>query len=268
MQKVYKSIKALWQLLKHPYLLQLMFDEKHYWRKQVIKKYGFEQGLPVVQLSDFFLDSTETIVPFAFLGGGSWPTDLALLQLLVKKFHADNYLEIGTWRGESAANIAPMVKSVTTINMPDATILKQPNGTMFVDALRQFSEGIGNVEHIQADSLTLDFASLNKKFDLIFVDGDHSYDAVKSDTQKVLRVLADGGIIVWHDYTRNFDEIRWSVLQGILDGLPQAMHSNLYHVSNTLCAIYLPNSNQIFKTTALNPYEKAKKHFEVTIQVK
>ena len=36
--------------------------------------------------------------------------------------------------------------------------------------------------------------------DLVFVDGDHSYEAVKNDSEKALRMLAPGGIILWHDF--------------------------------------------------------------------
>ena len=38
--------------------------------------------------------------------------------------------------------------------------------------------------------------------DFAFVDGSHSYDYVKNDTEKLLRLLAPSGVIVWHDYCR------------------------------------------------------------------
>jgi len=37
-------------------------------------------------------------------------------------------------------------------------------------------------------------------FDLIFIDGSHYYEYVKSDTQNALGCLTAGGLVVWHDY--------------------------------------------------------------------
>jgi hypothetical protein len=38
------------------------------------------------------------------------------------------------------------------------------------------------------------------KFDFIFIDGDHSYDAVLRDTRLALTMLNRPGVIMWHDY--------------------------------------------------------------------
>ena len=38
-----------------------------------------------------------------------------------------------------------------------------------------------------------------KKFDLIYIDGDHSYEAAKSDILDSLKVLKKGGILCGHD---------------------------------------------------------------------
>jgi len=42
---------------------------------------------------------------------------------------------------------------------------------------------------------------LNKlgHFDIIYIDGDHSFKAVMADTQVVKKVLEEGGTIIWHD---------------------------------------------------------------------
>ena len=43
--------------------------------------------------------------------------------------------------------------------------------------------------------------TFNEKIDLLFIDGDHSYERVKTDVQSWLPKLKDGGIIVFHDYS-------------------------------------------------------------------
>jgi hypothetical protein len=50
------------------------------------------------------------------------------------------------------------------------------------------------------DSKALDDAPLQGQFDLVFVDGSHAYSYVASDTDKALRMLRPGGLLLWHDY--------------------------------------------------------------------
>ena len=70
-----------------------------------------------------------------------------------------------------------------------------------------------------------DFEALNKKFDLIFIDGDHHYEMVRNDTAKVFQSLFhSGSTVVWHDYAFNPEKIRFEVLAGILDGCPTEFH--------------------------------------------
>ena len=46
--------------------------------------------------------------------------------------------------------------------------------------------------------------------DLVFVDGAHSYDYVKNDTEKGLEMLRPGGVIAWHDCNpRHPDLVRY-----------------------------------------------------------
>jgi hypothetical protein len=43
------------------------------------------------------------------------------------------------------------------------------------------------------------FKSNNEKFDVIFIDGDHTYDGVKLDFEKSLALLNENGYLVFHD---------------------------------------------------------------------
>jgi hypothetical protein len=58
--------------------------------------------------------------------------------------------------------------------------------------------------HLEGNTKTFDFAGLGKKYDLIFIDGDHSYEMVKHDTEQVFKHLVhDNSVVVWHDYAYN-----------------------------------------------------------------
>jgi predicted O-methyltransferase YrrM len=267
MKKLGKALTGLWQIVKNPWLLNHVLDEDVYWRKQVVKKFGFENGLPVIDLEELFPGFEETVAPYAFLDGGCLPSDLALLRALARKYKLESYLEIGTWRGESVANVAPLVKEAVSLNLPDSEMRAMGMSEDYINLHRYFSKELPKVTHLQANSLTFDFSSLQKQFDLIFVDGDHHYEMVFSDSAKVFKVLKpDAGIIVWHDYARNPEQVRWSVLAGMLGGLPAEMHKHLYHVSNTMCAVYLPKLSTDIARRTLKPNEKPVKYFEVRLK--
>jgi hypothetical protein len=122
------------------------------------------------------------------------------------------------------------------------------------------------VRHIRQDTASLDFQSLGKTFDLIFVDGNHHYESVKRDTEKIFGLRKDeNSLVVWHDYGFSPETVRWEVLAGILDGLPEGERKNLYHVSNTLCCLYSKSPLNSRKAAANKPPEHL---FEVTITSK
>jgi hypothetical protein len=56
------------------------------------------------------------------------------------------------------------------------------------------------VEQLFGDSKKLDETPFAGRCDLIFIDGSHAYSYVRSDTEKAMRMLAPGGIVLWHDY--------------------------------------------------------------------
>ena len=40
----------------------------------------------------------------------------------------------------------------------------------------------------------------NKRIDLLFIDGDHSYETVRADVEAWFPKLEDGAIVIFHDY--------------------------------------------------------------------
>lgn len=238
MNRVQKVIKCFTALLAHPHRLARVLDEEDNWKARVSQKYNRHNGLSTIDLS-----FEETIYPYSFLEGTSMLTDLALLKFLARRYEHCAYLEIGTWRGESVANVASVAEECITISLSEEEMRRAKFSEEFIRNNAIFSREMSNVTHIGHDSLTFDFSSLGKKFDLIFIDGDHSYEAVRSDTQNAFRLLKDeSSAIVWHDYGYGPEAVRWSVLAGILDGCPKDAQGSIYHVSNTMCAIYLRGS--------------------------
>lgn len=210
-------------------------------RQWVEKTYG--SALPEINILKLFPSLNETIDPFTCLYGTSLPIDLAVLKMFARSIPNCEYLEIGTWRGESLANVAPLVKNCISISLSASEMAKLGWGESFGKLQRLFSKNLENVKHIEANSRNFDFASLGKKFDLIFIDGDHSFEGVKSDTINAFKLLKDdNSVIIWHDYTKNYEHIDWEVFAGIIAGSQLEYQKNIFHISNTLCAVYLKKS--------------------------
>ena len=243
--KIRKFIKALSLVMKQPSLLNHVINANEVMRESVTKKYGLPEGLKTIDLLTLFPDFNETVSPISGLEGTSTLLDVALLRSLAEQFDKCSYLEIGTWRGESVANLASVAHDCITVNLPDKEMIEMGLPKKYVESHRFFSRDLKNVEHIQHNSSTFDFKTLNKKFDLIFVDGDHHYQQVKNDTAKVFELLRDeNSVIVWHDYAYQPGDVRFEVLAGIMDGCPDLYKGHLYHVSNTLCAIFTRRNYQ------------------------
>lgn len=224
------------------------------------------QQLPTIDLLDLFPNLNEEINHYSYLSGTSLVTDMLLLKGLARRFDHCAYLEIGSWRGESLANVGDVTKDLTSITLSPEEMIAYGLGEGFVKVHGIFSKQLP-ITKIEHDSHTLDFSTLNKKFDLIFVDGDHSYAGVLNDTKKVFPLRKnESSVIVWHDYCFDTENVRFSTLKAILDGIPADKHRNLYHVSNTMCAVYIENAN--FKTTQTKFPSYPNKNFSLQIKAK
>jgi predicted O-methyltransferase YrrM len=264
MNKLSKLLKAAGLIIKQPALLNKVLDDNDINKQQVIAKYNLPKGLKTVDITQLLPEFNETVTPYSSRDGGSTPLDLALLKGLARSIPDCDYFEIGTWMGESVANVAAVAKQCTTLNLPDEDMLKMGLDKKYVGLHRFFSKNLQNVNHIQSDSQSFDYIGLNKKFNLVFVDGDHHYESVKNDTTNAFKLLKDdNSVIVWHDYGNNPSDIRWDVLKGILDGTPAEKRNSLYRVSNTLCAIYITKPINSFYPEAFSNPDKS---FSVSVK--
>jgi predicted O-methyltransferase YrrM len=89
------------------------------------------------------------------------------------------------------------------------------------------------ITQLFADSKQFDETPYIEQMDLIFIDGSHAQSYVESDTQKALRMLRPGGIVIWHDY-RGPKRARgvFRTLNALNNTLP------LMHIENTSLVAY------------------------------
>ena len=198
------------------------------------------------------------------LDGGSLITDLQLLSTLASRQDVKSYLEIGTWRGESVYNVSKYIDDCTTINLSAAEMKAMGLSPEYAEQHGILSSKNPKILHIGANTKTFDFASLNKKYDLVFIDGEHSYEMVLNDTQKVFKhLLHDNSVVVWHDYAYSPQNMRYEVFQAILDGVGNENHAYLYHPKNTLCAVF---TKKKLKSSAFDKMKFPEKIFTVNIE--
>jgi hypothetical protein len=56
------------------------------------------------------------------------------------------------------------------------------------------------IRMVRENSLTLDARKIVDSVDFCFVDGGHTYECIKADTENALKVIAPTGTIMWDDY--------------------------------------------------------------------
>lgn len=266
MGKIQKTAEAIQRIIKNPWLLNTIINQNAVWEEKTNKKYNLPNGFPQVELNTLFPNFSVTLSSFSFLGGGSLPTDIALLKKLCERIKDSSYFEIGTWRGESVFNVAEVAKECYTLNLSKEQILELGMSEKYANAHAFFSKELTNVVHLTGDSRTFDYAALNKKFDVIFIDGNHHFDFVVSDTQQVFKhLMHENSVVVWHDYAYSPDDVRFEIMHAILDAVPADLHKNLYHVANSMCAIY---TKENLKATYKEKYDNPLVTYQLTIETK
>ena len=256
MNKLAKALRAVGMILRRPALLNRVLSDPDTWERHVAEKYSMGDGFQQIAFDQLHRESETRIAPVTFLDGGSLPTDLALLRCLAGWFDNCSYFEIGTWRGESVANAAAVAAECTTLNLSPEEMKERGLSSRYIDVHGHFSRGLDNVTQLYGNTRSFDFKGLGRKFDLIFIDGDHHYDYVRNDTEQVIAHLVhEKSIIVWHDYAYNPELLRFEVMAAILDGTPGRMRAHLYHIGHTKCAVYIgPEWNKKFPTGSfVNP---------------
>ena len=113
------------------------------------------------------------------------------------------YTEIGTFNGGSLCLMLQHPLPVYCISI-DPFHLDRTNVQHTIDNITMFNKNNYKVyltKKFSTDQTLLEeFHSTNFKTDILFIDGDHSYDAVLHDFNKYNEFVSTGGFIVFDDY--------------------------------------------------------------------
>jgi len=170
-----------------------------------------------------------TLQSFPSVGASVSPMECAALAALSHLVGANRVFEFGTYKGVSTTQLALNLAEggmVFTLDLPEdhpAYSLPIPKpeeqqiaaeggkGILIPGDLRD------RVTFLTSDSATFDETPYRGSIDLVFVDGAHSYEYVKSDTEKGWNMLRSGGVLAWHDCTPSHRDVVKFIKEGTYD---------------------------------------------------
>lgn len=154
-----------------------------------------------------------------------WTSQKELEWLATQASTRTNILEIGSWMGRSAIAMSTNTKGIIvaidtwegTLEDGHRTLLENLPQNWLRDEFLRNTMGIPNITSIQGKSIDVSKNFLAPAFDMIFIDGDHSYEAVKADIQTWKPLLKSGGLFCGHD----FDGGRPGVVKAVRELIPK-----------------------------------------------
>ena len=155
MSKVTTGVAILKELARSPTSFSRVIDVDDAMRVYVEGTYGNPAGLPQLDLLDFMPTREETIAPYSFLEGQATVPDLVLLKSLARRRPGCRFLEIGTWRGESLANVASVADRCVSISLSPEEMRAMGLTQEFIDAHGFFAHELRNVTEVAENSHTL-----------------------------------------------------------------------------------------------------------------
>lgn len=154
----------------------------------------------VEEIKQFIIDAgSDSLAVFggAYEGGihiQQVPDELApcILAILNSGVAIESVLEIGAASGGTTFVVDHFFKPGAVVLIDDNT---HPKHTLRPDILKDVArqEIIGNSRH----QAVID--QVKGPFDLLIIDGDHSYEGVKADIDNYLPLLRKGGFLLLHD---------------------------------------------------------------------
>ncbi|MGD0442481.1 MAG: class I SAM-dependent methyltransferase [Edaphobacter sp.] len=155
------------------------------------------------------------------LSGLGFVVPYTLLATIVSALKPKKIFETGTFRGVSSLTMALNAPDADlyTLDLPEdyspADVETLSKGDKEWVRLSRTSTGFAfrnhpaakRIHQLQGNSLTFTPPAVLSNTDLCLIDGGHSYECVKADTETALQILSPNGVIVWDDYAWFIDGV-------------------------------------------------------------
>lgn len=153
-----------------------------------------------------------------------WASDSPVFSYIIKRYRPQTIIEVGSWKGRSAINMATICKSLGlqteilcidtwlasvehwTHSDPNLPTSKLKNGRPII--YDQFLSNVINchltdyITPFPIDSINgaLTLEKYGIKADFVYIDAGHEYDSVKADLLNYRRIVKEGGVLVGDDW--------------------------------------------------------------------
>ncbi len=158
--------------------------------------------------------------------------DLLFLLSLARSTTPRRILEVGTFRARTACALKLNCPAATLVSY-DVSPVESPYRSRL---LREPGVELRTGSFAAAGPVLL----AEDKYDLIFVDGSHTFDDALADSRLALQIVSPTGCIVWHDYRVNIPVTHRIRVPEALDRVVAETGRAIYHVTGTTCAIHSP----------------------------
>ena len=208
--------------------------------------------IPTVNLNKIFPAELErgAIRLENFLGhwGNVSVEELCKICLIVKWIKPKRILELGTYNGMTTLQMAlnaPAGSTTYTLDLSPEQMASIKLGKLDELVSKHFKEKFNtktgsyfsgrsdvSITQLWGDTATFDYSVIGGKADIIFIDAAHDYENKRRDTDNALRLLAPGGVILWHDYAEVANP---EVTKCLME---YAKEYKIFHLRNTDLAVY------------------------------
>lgn len=163
---------------------------------------------------------------------GMWSEHLLIFAAIATSDRAvGNILEIGTFNGETARILSALFPSsqILTVDLPFSEIKKtkmyqyETKNSQLILKRNENLKLLSNVEFLEKNSLML--MNTATSFDLIWIDGDHSYPVAAIDIANAVRMLNPDGVGIC-------DDVYLVAREGQMDGRSKASIETLKSLNN------------------------------------
>lgn len=158
--------------------------------------------------------------------GEQWFTYPNVYRLLVDKCEPSGAIvELGAWKGRSSAFLVVEAKNKSPnikIHIVDTWLgSEEHTEEMKGNLYEKFKSNMARLDGLyQEHRMTTNEAAHlfeDKSLDGVFIDADHSYEAVKKDIADWMPKMRKGGILAGHDYIPTFEGVVRAVNESISD---------------------------------------------------
>jgi hypothetical protein len=171
--------------------------------------------IPEIALEAVVNNKAIEIYPFPYEDGQLPDYEARILMAILRAHQPKAVLEIGTFFGHTTLRMAKTLPTATihTIDLPPNSSLVDKTDHHLINRRkvgREFRNRpeCSRIVQYLADTATFDFIQIKEpRPTFFFIDGSHSYEYCKNDSEKCYALCNGHGTFVWHDADMNHPEV-------------------------------------------------------------